>query len=285
MNKTIKLGLGQILVEGGEPERNLQRAIDAIKQAKTKGCDIVLLPECLDLGWTHPSAKTEAEEIPGKWSNMISNVASDLDIWVCAGLTEYKDEKIFNSAILCDNSNNIVIKYRKINVLSDGLEFYSIGNKLSVIDSPFGKIGLNICSDNYIDSLHIGHTLARMGAEIILSPSSWTVDYSTIVGKENSYGSKWIEPYTILANLHNLVVCATTSVGTILGGPFEGKKMMGGSLVVGPEGVLLEGKYNEYAGSLSTLEIMLCKKSHKGTQIGELLRSKGYRFDSISDIY
>ena len=35
MNK-IKIGLGQLLVEGGEPERNLQRAKELIEEASKK---------------------------------------------------------------------------------------------------------------------------------------------------------------------------------------------------------------------------------------------------------
>ena len=166
MNRTIKLGLGQILIEGGEPERNLERAIEMIKKAKIAGCDIILLPECIDFGWTHPSAKTEAKKIPGKWSNLLSNIAHEMNIWVCAGLTEKKDKKLYNSAVLIDNSNNIILKYQKINILSDALEYYNIGNQLKVAETPFGKIGLNICSDNYIDSLHIGHTLGEWGQKL-----------------------------------------------------------------------------------------------------------------------
>ena len=33
-----------------------------IKKAKIAGCDIILLPECIDFGWTHPSAKTDAKK-------------------------------------------------------------------------------------------------------------------------------------------------------------------------------------------------------------------------------
>ena len=46
--RKIKIGLGQLLVEGGEPERNLARAIDLIKDAKKNDCSLILLPECLD---------------------------------------------------------------------------------------------------------------------------------------------------------------------------------------------------------------------------------------------
>ena len=52
----MKIGLGQLLVEGGEPERNLERAIELIIEAKENNCDLILLPETLDFGWTHPSA-------------------------------------------------------------------------------------------------------------------------------------------------------------------------------------------------------------------------------------
>ncbi|MFH1360710.1 MAG: hypothetical protein ABIJ41_06700 [Candidatus Omnitrophota bacterium] len=60
---SMKIGMGQLLVEGGEPQRNLQRAGVMIREAKNKECAIILLPECLDLAWTHPSAKTEAKPI------------------------------------------------------------------------------------------------------------------------------------------------------------------------------------------------------------------------------
>ncbi|MDP3732445.1 MAG: carbon-nitrogen hydrolase family protein, partial [Candidatus Omnitrophota bacterium] len=84
--------MGQLLVEGGEPIRNLGRAKKMIEDASDKKCDIILLPECLDLGWTHPSAKIEAEPIPGPYSNELCKYASDNGIYICAGLTEkYKD--------------------------------------------------------------------------------------------------------------------------------------------------------------------------------------------------
>ena len=60
--------MAQLLVEGGEPERNLERAEEMICEAAQGGCQIVLLPETLDLAWTHPSAKNEALAVPGKYS-------------------------------------------------------------------------------------------------------------------------------------------------------------------------------------------------------------------------
>jgi len=276
-NKNLKIGMGQLLVEGGEPERNLKRAFELVKEAKGEKCDIVLLPECLDLAWTHPSSKSEAQTIPGSLSDQMCQYADDQSIFICAGLTEQRQDKVYNSAILIDDTGQIILKYRKINVLEVGQDFYEIGDSLSVVDTPFGVIGVNICSDNYMDGACIGHTLARMGAQVILSPSSWTVDYS-ITEEEDPYGEKWIKPYSTLASLYNLVIVGTTSVGIIVGGPYEGKKMVGCSLAMGASGIIARGHYNEFASQLIVAEFEVPVRKEKGTAIGEVLKGHGDTF-------
>lgn len=279
----LKVGMGQLLVEGGEPKRNLMRAEKMIKDAAGHGCDLVLLPECLDLDWTHPSAKTEAQPIPGPYSDKLCRHAQDSKVYICAGLTERSDSRVYNTAILINSSGGIILKYHKINLLAVELDFYSIGNSLSVVDTPFGIIGVNICADNYIDALEIGHVLARMGAQIILSPSSWTVDYSQTEDRD-PYGEKWFNPFFILANSYNLVIISATSVGYVVGGPYEGKKKIGCSLAVDRSGIVANGTYNEFAGELVIANINIPQRKEKGTAIGEMLRKKGYYENGIQSL-
>ncbi|MDP1853057.1 MAG: carbon-nitrogen hydrolase family protein [Candidatus Omnitrophota bacterium] len=281
--KSVKIGMAQLLVEGGEPERNLARAEKMIKDAACKGCQIVLLPEVLDLAWTHPSAKTEAQPIPGPYSQRLCAAAKEYGIYVCAGLTEKQKEKVYNTAVFIDKEGDILLKYHKINLLDVEQPFYAVGQSLSVIETPFGLIGINICADNYYDSLHIGHALARMGAQIILSPSSWTVDYS-IDETKDPYREKWIGPYSILAKLYNIVIVGTTSVGYIVGGPYEGKKMVGCSIAVNKDGVIARGPYLEFAGELIDIDIEIPQRKEKGTEIGVMLGKKGYRFEDLKDL-
>ena len=272
---SLKIGMGQLLVEGGEPERNLERCGQMIADAANNNCDLVLFPECLDLAWTHPSAKLEAKPIPGPYSDIICQHACNHKMYVCAGLTEKAGNRIYNSAILVDDTGDILLKYQKINVLQVAQNIYSIGRNLSVAETRFGIVGVNICSDNYEDSLEIGHTLARMGAKIILSPSSWTVDYSVTEGK-NPYGEKWFQPYHTLARLHDIVIVSATSVGVIVGGVYEGKKMVGCSLAVNKTGIIAQGKYNEFAGELVTTQIDLPGAQALGTAVGERLKVQNY---------
>ena len=274
MTEVLKIGMGQLLVEGGEPERNLKRAGKMLEEAAEKSCRLVLLPECLDFAWTHPSAKTEAQPIPGPYSDILCKLAKTYNLYLCAGLTERSEDKVYNTAIFISPEGNILLKYRKINVLTVAQDIYSIGQTLSVVKTPFGVIGVNICSDNYIDSLDIGHTLARMGAQIILSPSSWTVDYSIVEG-DILYGKKWLKPYQTLAVAHDLIVVSATAVGVIVGGVYEGKKMVGCSLAVNKDGIVAEGKYNEFTGQLVIADITIPSPRVLGTAIGESLKMRG----------
>jgi len=275
--KNIRIGIAQLLVEGGEPERNFQRAEKLIENAVIEKCDLVLLPETIDFAWTHPSSKTQCKSIPGEYSNFFCNLAEKHKIYLCVGLTEKRVDKIYNTAILINPLGEIILKYSKINLLTVEHEYYEVGNTLNVVETEFGKIGVNICADNYSESLTIGHTLARMGAQIILSPSSWTVDYS-ITEADDPYKEKWVKPLSYLAEIYNIVIVSTTSVGYIVGGPYEGKKMVGCSLIVNKDGIVSQGQFNEFAGQLLPIDILLPFNNEKGTQIGDRLKEKGFDF-------
>jgi predicted amidohydrolase len=276
----MRLALAQLLVEGGEAARNLERAEKLIAQAAQQKADIVLLPETIDFAWTHPRSINEAEPIPGKYSNAICEMAKKYGVYICVGLTEKTPEGNYNTSIFVNSNGEIIHKYSKINLLTVEFPYYKVGGSLSVVDTPWGKIGINICADNYYDSLHIGHTLARMGAQLILSPSSWTVDYS-VTEIDDPYKDKWYKPFLILASTYNIIVASTTSVGYIVGGPYEGKKMVGCSLIVDKNGIIAQGLFNEFAGDLTITELTLSPPQIKGVEIGEMLKKRGYKFDEI----
>lgn len=273
----IKIALGQLLVEGGEPERNFERASKLIVDAKNNACDLIILPECLDFGWTHPSSIKEAQPIPGNFSKILCDEAKKNQIFICAGLSEkdLEKNKNFNTALLIDNNGKILSKYQKINVLKEASDFYEIGQKLEVVDTPFGKIGLNICSDNYKDSIDIGIVLCRMGAQLILSPSSWTVDHS-ITEEQDPYELKWANQFINLSKVFDIPIVSTTSVGYIVGGPYEGKKMVGCSIATDKDGLITKGDFNEFASDIKFIDVELKTNKFKGTEIGPKIYETGF---------
>ncbi|MGC8666520.1 MAG: carbon-nitrogen hydrolase family protein [Chthonomonadales bacterium] len=251
----IRVAMGQILVEFGEPQRNLARAIAAIRQAAQLECRIVILPECLDLGWTFPKAMEHAQPIPGPRSDALAEAAARFGITVVAGLTEKDGQRTFNSAVILDDQGMLLAKHRKINELDIARHLYATGDRLAVVHTPLGIVGSTICADNSPDTLELGHALGRMGCQILASPCAWAVD-ADHDNAAQPYGDLWIRAYSELARSHQLAVIGVSSVGWLTDGPWKGKKCIGASLAVGPDGcILARGPYGEDAEAVVPIEV------------------------------
>jgi predicted amidohydrolase len=271
-----RVGLGQILVEGGRPDANLDRAVGVVAEAAGRGCRLVVLPECLDLGWADPSACDLARPIPGPSSARLARAAAQHRVYVAAGLVERAGNRLYNAAVLIDPGGNLRLLHRKINELDIALDLYSIGDRLGVAETELGTIGLTICADNFGSSLAIGHVLARMGAQLILSPSAWAVDVEHDDARE-PYGQLWIDSYSELASLFDLTIIGVSNVGWITGGPWAGRKVIGSSLAVGPGGAILaRGPYGERAEALVVVEIEPRPPIGRGTEIAALMEARGH---------
>ena len=270
------IAMAQILVEGARPHENLGRAVAAVHEAAQRGCRLVVLPECLDCGWTDPSARTLAQPIPGPHSDRLVQAARQAGVFVAAGLVERAGPRLYNAAVLIDPEGGVLLHHRKINELDIALDLYTVGDRLGVAETPFGPLGLSICADNFSDSLAIGHVLARMGAQAILSPSAWAVDANHDNAAE-PYGGLWRRSYGELTRLYDVTVIGVSNVGWLTSGPWKGRKAIGCSLAMGPGGAILaEGPYGESAEALIVVEVEPKAPIAKGTSFGEALRARGY---------
>jgi predicted amidohydrolase len=264
-NRCFNLAMGQMLVVGGDANGNIRRAAGMIRRAGEQGCALIVLPECLNLGWTHPSARESAPPIPGLHSAELCRAAQQAQIYVVAGLVERAEDRIYNAAILIAPDGAILLKHHKINELDIARHLYSTGESLAVARTPLGTIGIDICADNFPDSLVIGHTLARMGAEILLSPSAWAVEAEHDNAKD-PYGGLWKESFRTLARLYDITVVGVSNVGWIEGGAWDGHKCIGCSLAVGPGGTILaEGPYGESAETLIIVPIEIIPRRSMST--------------------
>ena len=272
----VRIGMIQMLVQGGEPQVNLARAAAHIAEAAVAGCQVVVLPECMDLGWTDPSARILAQPIPGPHTGTLAAAAAAHRVHVVAGLVERSADRFYNSAVLIDPAGTIRLLHRKINELDIAHDLYATGDRLGVAETAVGTIGIDICADNYPDSLAIGHVLARMGAQIILSPSAWAVDADHDQEHE-PYGGTWRDAYTTLSKLYDIALIGVSCVGWIKGGPWAGRKLIGCSLAIGPGGAILaQGPYGESADALLTVDVAMQPPLARGTRFADVLRERGY---------
>jgi predicted amidohydrolase len=255
----VALAMAQIEVEPGEPAVNLRRACQAVAEAARAGCDLVVLPECLDLGWGDTSARDLAQPLPGPHSQMLASAAQANGIVVAAGLVERSGSSLFNSAVLVDTEGRIRLHHRKIHELDEVVShLYRHGEQLAVSRLRLGGhehvVGLNICADNAPDSIALGQALGWMGAQLIVSPCGWAVP----PGFDNDatpYGASWRASYGQLAREHGLYVVGVSGVGRLRHGPWAGWSVIGSSLAVGPDGVLSQAPFGSAA--LEVVEVPL----------------------------
>jgi predicted amidohydrolase len=252
----VRVGMAQILVRTSAVDENLGRAEAAIEKAKALGCDIVVLPECLDLGWTNPESRRLAAPIPGPPSERLSAAARRNAIHVVAGLHERSGERLFNASVLFDDGGALVLKHHKINELDIAWDLYMRGHSLSVANTRFGPIAISICADNSPASVSLGHAAGHMGARMILSPCAWAVlpDYDN---QKEPYGwDVWDVSYPDIARQHRMTVIGVSNVGPMEAGPWQGRLCIGSSLAVGPFGTnLARGPYGVAAEALVTVDV------------------------------
>jgi len=261
--------------ESVEARRESQYAM--IQQAAQSECDIIVLPECLDVGWTHTNSRRLSQPIPGEYSEKLSEAARTSRVYVVAGLTERDGDRLFNSAVLIAPDGQLLLKHRKINILEIAQDLYATGNCLCVANTPLGTIGIPICADNFSDSLALGHSLARMGAQVLLSPCSWAVT-AEHDNERDPYGELWRQSFTTLARLYNITVVGVSNIGWITAGPWQGRKCIGCSLAVGPGGnILAQGPYGAEAEALIELTVSVVESQVRGTAIAQMLQAKGYK--------
>jgi len=234
---SVRVALGQIIVESGRPDANIARALAAIDAAAIAGADILVLPECLDFGWACDDARAGAEPIPGPRAALLAARAGAAGIVVAAGLTERAGGVIYNAAILIDRDGTIVGQHRKINELDSARSLYATGRKLEVFETSIGRVGLAICADLLVPE--IGAALAAMGAQIFLSPSAWAVpdDHDEAI---TPYGDEWRNAFGELAGQYGLAVASASNVGRIIGGAWHGRPVIGRSLAVHDDGSIAQ---------------------------------------------
>lgn len=256
MPLTFKLAMVQMKVIPGDQPGNLARACQWVQEARRHNAALAVLPEALTTGWTHPSARESAEEIPGgEAAATFQRLARETGMFLCAGLVERKDGALYNSAILLNPAGELLLHHRKINELDIAHPLYGLGDRLGVVSTPLGRLGIMICADGFAPGLAISRCLGLMGADLILSPCAWAVpaDHDQ---QRDPYGRLWRDSYGPVAQEFGLWIAGVSNVGPLTAGPWAGRRCIGCSMLVNPSGMVeLQGPYGEEAEALLLAEI------------------------------
>ena len=157
-------------------ERNIREIERLIRQSAQKGARLIVAPEMATTGyiWNNiEEIKPYAEPIPGPTTQLMSDLARELNVYIAIGLPEVdeKNDIYYNSAILT-GPKGFIGSYRKVHPYAAEPLWAKNGDEgFKVFDTDIGRIGLVICMDlTFFESTRI---LQLKGCEIICGLVNW----------------------------------------------------------------------------------------------------------------
>ena len=163
----------------------LAQAAPLVRQAADQGAQFIATPEASNILQRDRAALFAAvrpleqdEAVKG-----LIGLANELKVWLLIGsaLVKREDGQLANRSVLVGADGTIKATYDKIHMFDVDLPtgerhresaLYTPGERASVADTPWGKIGLTICYD--IRFPHLYRALAKADAMLITVPAAFT---------------------------------------------------------------------------------------------------------------
>ncbi len=240
-NRTINVGLVQHACSK-DPEENLLKAQEGIREAAQQGAQIICLQELFRSLYFCDVEDHDnfllAEKIPGPTTEVLCELGKELDVVIIASLFEKRAEGLYhNTTAVIDADGSYLGKYRKMHIPDDPgyyEKFYftpgDTGYK--TFKTKFGQIGVLICWDQWYPEA--ARITAMMGAEMLFYPTAigWHKDQDSATNDEQYQAWQTIQRSHSVAN--GIPVISVNRVG------IEGEmKFWGGSFVTNAFGKLL----------------------------------------------
>ena len=249
MKELVTVAAVGVASRPGQTAENLQAIRREAREAAGNGANLVLFPELSVTGFlpNHPvgdhsewlrealaCAWRTAEPLDGDGVRELARISEECGLFVAAGLLENAGNLLFNTFVLVGNGR-VYGWWRKMHIPLFEMQIYNGGGVPGVVDTPMGRIGVNICFDAMLpESTRL---LAVQGCEIVLFPFAADPAPGTAEAWAN-----WARPVLQARCSENGVYgVACNYSGSV---SFAGAEQVfpGGSMVVAPDGsVVAEG--------------------------------------------
>lgn len=234
----LRVAMAQIFCLDGDKSGNFIRIENAVKEAKAAGVQIVCFPEMALLGWVNPDAHQRAQAIPGPDTDRLASIAKEHQIYISIGLGEKDGDELYDAAVLINDSGEIILKHRKVNILTELMEPpYTPGKGVQVVETPYGRIGMIICADSF--DATVKTEMKALQPDLLIIPYGWAKE-------EEDWPEHGLELDTTVTATAMEIGCpviGTDLVGEISQGPWSGLIYGGLSVAANSDGkILMKGK-------------------------------------------
>jgi N-carbamoylputrescine amidase len=231
-----------------DPARNLERAVEGVREAGEQGADLICLPELFRTMYMgqkeDPTLFDLAESIPGPSTKALGDAARAAGIGVIASLFERRAAGLYhNTVALIDLEGEVQGLYRKMHIPDDPSyyeKYYFTPGDLGfrAFDTRAGRIGTLICWDQWYPEA--ARLTALQGAEVLF--------YPTAIGwhpaEKAEFGAAQLDAWKTIQRAHAIAngcwVAAVNRVGhERLDQASAGIQFWGHSFIVDPFGVVV----------------------------------------------
>ena len=257
-NDRFQIGLIQLSCSA-DPDANLQKAVQRVREAGRNGAQIICLPELFRTQYfcqrEDPALFDLAETIPGPTTEAMSKAAVEARAIVVVSLFEQRTRGLYhNTAALIGSDGEIKGLYRKMHIPDDPLyyeKYYFTPGDLGfkAFDTDVGRIGTLVCWDQWYPE----------GARLTALQGAQVLFYPTAIGwhpaEKEQYGATQHDAWRTIQRAHaiaNGVFVAVVNrvgheTGNIRGNEAKGAglEFWGGSFLADPFGrVLAEASHD-----------------------------------------
>ena len=170
----LKISLGQMRIQLGRVEDNLETAEQLTTEAASRGSDLIMLPELWSTGYDLSNALDYADALGGGMFAQMARLSQTCGIDIYGSILEQKNGKAMNCAAWHRSDGTVAGVYRKIHLfrLFDEHLWLGEGESPSAPQLPWGVAGLAICYDLRFPELFRRYAV-RDGARLILICAEW----------------------------------------------------------------------------------------------------------------
>jgi len=163
---------------------NIRKAEEMIKEAANHFASMVVFGEMFNCPYQNEYFPKFAETIPdGETYKMLGEAAKANKVYVVGGsIPELDGGIIYNTSFIFNPEGELIGKHRKMHLfdveLESGLTFKESdtlgrGDKVTVLDTDFCKVGVAICYDIRFPELM--RLMALEGAEVVIIPAAFNM--------------------------------------------------------------------------------------------------------------
>jgi len=227
------------MASGPNVKANLAEAEKLIKIAVQQQAELVVLPENFAIMGTSETDKVKIAETfgSGLLQDYLRDQAINNNIWLVGGtipILSKESGKVFAACLLYNPQGEVVARYDKIHLFDVTIEAtnesytesetITPGDRIVVVDTPFGRLGLAVCYDLRFPELF--RAMVEQNMEICALPSAFT----SLTGKVH-----W-ESLLRARSIENLSFIIAADQG---GYHVGGRETHGDSMIIDPWGLVL----------------------------------------------